>query len=173
MSFRSPLISKFSLFVIPVLCLTAAAFADKSHDRTQFGHDVTVNAGDEVGEVTCFGCSVRVRGRVAGDVTTFGGSIVLEDEGEVGGDATTFGGGLRMDAGAKVDGDAVVFGGHLRRDPAATVGGDVTNFGGSFWLVLIFGLPLAILGAFIALVVWLVRMLTRSSVPAPATPAIR
>ena len=78
-----------------------------------------------------------------------------------------------MDAGAKVDGDAVVFGGHLRRDPAATVGGDVTNFGGSFWLVLIFGLPFAILGAFIALVVWLVRMLTRSSVPAPATPATR
>jgi large exoprotein involved in heme utilization and adhesion len=173
MKARFPFVARVSLCLLACLSLTAAALADKSHDRTQFGHDITVNAGDEISEVTCFGCSVRVRGHVDGDVTTFGGSIVLEEEGEVGGDATSFGGGVRLDAGAKVDGDTTVFGGHLRRDPLSTVGGDVTNFGGSFWLILIFGLPFAILGAFIALVVWIVRLLTRPTAPSVATPAIR
>jgi hypothetical protein len=109
-----------------------------------------------------------VRGRVAGDVTTFGGSIQIEDAGEVNGDATSFAGGMRLDGGTKVDGDVTVFGGKLRRDSSASIGGDVANFGGGFWVVLVFGLPLIIFGALIALVVWLVRLVLRRSVPATA-----
>ena len=30
------------------------AFAEGSHDRTQFGHDVTVGSDEKVAEVTCF-----------------------------------------------------------------------------------------------------------------------
>ena len=40
--------------------------------------------------------------------------------------------------------------------------------GGTFWLLLIFGLPFVILGAFIALIVWIVRMATRRQAPVPA-----
>ncbi len=145
-----------------------AAFAGNSHDRTQFGHDITIGPNDEVTEVTCFACSVRVRGHVAGDVTTFGGSIQIEDAGEVNGDATSFAGGMRLDGGTKVDGDVTVFGGKLRRDSSASIGGDVANFGGGFWVVLVFGLPLIIFGALIALVVWLVRLMLRRSIPAAA-----
>ena len=119
-------------------------------------------------EVTCFGCSVRVLGRVAGDVTTFGGGVVVEDQGQIGGDLTSFGGNLRMEKAANIGGDVTVFGGRIRRDDSAKIGGDVATFSGTFWLLLIFGLPFVILGAFIALIVWIVRMATRRQAPVPA-----
>jgi hypothetical protein len=147
---------------------STAALADGAHERTQFGHDIVVGANDEVGDATCFGCSVRIRGHVTGDVTTFGGSVIVEDTGEVAGDTTTFGGNVRLSRATKINGDLTVFGGRIRRDPEAMVHGDVTNLGGPIWLFLIFGLPLILLGAFIALVVWLIRRLLRPSVPAAA-----
>lgn len=152
-----------------LLAFAVPAYADGSHDRTQFGHDVTVGSDEKVAEVTCFGCSVRIRGRVDGDVTTFGGSVVVERDASVGGDTTTFGGDVRLDGGANVK-SLTVFGGRIRRDSGATVGGDVTTFGGgaALWLFIVFGLPLLLLGAFIALIVWLVRRFTRPAVPVAA-----
>jgi len=153
-----------------VLALGAPAFADGSHDRTQFGHDVTIGADEKVSEVTCFSCSVRIRGHVDGDVTTFGGSVAVERDGFIGGDTTTFGGDVRLDGGASVK-DLTVFGGRIRHDSGASVGGDVTTFGGGagLWLFIVFGLPFLILGAFIVLIVWLVRRFTRRpEVPLPA-----
>ena len=61
-----------------------------------------------------------------------------------------------------------VFGGRIHRDPAASIGGDVTNFSGFIWIFLIFVLPLFVIGGFIALIIWVVRRLTRSSVPVSA-----
>jgi cytoskeletal protein CcmA (bactofilin family) len=151
-----------------VIVISTASFADGPHERTQFGRDIVVGSNDEVTDATCFGCTVRIRGHVAGDVTTFGGSVIVEDAGEVAGDTTTFGGDVRLSRGTKINGDVTVFGGRIRRDPEATVHGDVTNFGGPVWLFVIFGLPLVLLGAFIALIIWLVRRLLRPTVPAAA-----
>lgn len=156
-----------SLLSIFVIGLCGISFADSPHERTQFGHDILVGPGEEVTEVTCFGCSVRIRGKVQGDATSFGGNILVQDQGEIGGDTTTFGGGVRLDPGAKVS-SVTVFGGRLHRDPEATVNGDVTTFTGSIWLVLMFGLPLVMLGAFIALIVWLIRRLSRPALPVTA-----
>jgi len=149
--------------------LAASAVAQGSHERTQFGHDITIGADETASEATCFGCSVHVRGRVDGDVTTFGGSVVIDRDASVGGDTTTFAGDVRLDQGAKVK-DVAVFGGRLRRDPGAEVAGDITNFAGgsALWLFLIFGLPFVLLGAVIALIVWLVRRFTRPPVPVAA-----
>ena len=156
-------------FVIAVLTFSLPAFAGGSHDRTQFGHDVTVGADEEVTEVTCFGCNVRVRGNVAGDVTTFGGTILVEDGGEIGGDLTSFGGDVRLDSGAKVQ-SMTVFGAKIRRDPGASVSGDVTTFAGgaALWLFLILGLPFLILGSITALIVWLVRRFSQPRLPVTA-----
>jgi Polymer-forming cytoskeletal len=165
---RLPLILRLCLVSLLIAFVSGAAFADKSRERTQFGHDITVSPDEETSEVTCFGCSVRIRGHVTGDVTTFGGSVTVEDDAEVAGDLTAFGGSVRLNGPVKVNGDLAVFGGRIHRDSASTVGGDVTNLGGGFWIVLIFGLPLIFLGAFIALVVWLVRLLVRPRVPAAA-----
>jgi hypothetical protein len=151
-----------------VLILSAAAFADEPRERTQWGHTISIGPGEEADEATCFGCSVRIRGHVNGDVTTFGGSIIVEDEGKIGGDATAFAGTLRLDEGTSVSGDVAVFGGRLQRNPSATIGGDTTEFRGGFWLFLIFALPFVFLGALIALIIWIVRRFTRRTVPVTA-----
>lgn len=148
------------------LALSTAAFAN--HDRTQVGHTISVGPDEEVSDATCFGCSIRVRGRVTGDVTAFGGSIVIEDQGQVNGDATVFGGDIRIDKAAKIARDVTVFGGRIRRDPASSVGGDVTTMGGPGWIVLIFLVPLIFVGLFVALIVWLIRRLMRPQVAAAA-----
>jgi len=147
---------------------STCAYADGGRDRTQVGSNISVGPGEEVGEVTCFGCSVRVRGQVSGDITTFGGTVVIEDQAQVGGDITTFGGGIRLGKDATVNGDVTVFGGRLQRDPAATVGGDVTRMGGPGWVLVIFLAPLVFLGFFLALIVWVIRRLLRRSVPVAA-----
>ena len=152
--------------MVSALCLPA--FADGTGDRTQFGHDITIGTGEEVTEVTCFGCSVRIRGKVTSDVTTFGGNIVVEDGGEVGSDLTSFGGNVHLSSGAKADAGVTVFGGRLQRDPNASIAGDVTTFSGFGWLLLIFVLPLVVLGAIVALIIWLIRLILRPGVPATA-----
>jgi hypothetical protein len=160
-----PWLIRLSLIAV----LATPAVAEGSHDRTQFGHDISVGSDEEVAEVTCFGCSVRIRGHVDGDVTTFGGSIVLERDAKVGGDTTSFAGDVRLDSGAKVK-DVTIFGARFHRDPQASVGGDVTTFagGGALWLFLIFGLPFVILGAIIALIVWLIGRSRRPALPVAA-----
>ena len=168
MSSNARLVLRICSRLLFLVALSSTAFADGARDRTQFGHNIIVGPGEEASDVTCFGCSVRVRGRVTTDVTTFGGSIVVEDEGQIGGDATSFGGDVRLEKEVKVQGDVTVFGGQIRRDATATIGGDVTNFGGTGWLILVFGLPLAIFGAFLAFIVWLVRRLMRPAMPVAA-----
>lgn len=169
MSIRHKSLRWFVTAVAFCLLSTVGVFADDAPDRTHFGHNITVGPNEEVSDVTCFGCSIRVLGHVDGDVTTFGGSIILEDQAQVTGDATVFAGGIRLDKNAKVDGDVSAFGGRVMRDPEATVQGDITNFSSPGWLLLIFVLPLMLFGGIVGLVVWLVwRVVRRPSVPQPA-----
>lgn len=162
-------IGLLALAVLFSLTFATSAWAAKSApDHTQAGSDITVAPDEQTGELTCFGCSVRVRGHVMGDVTTFGGSVNLEEGGQIDGEVTTFAGGVRMEKGVQVKGDVTVFGGRIRRDATATIEGEVTNFGGGAWVVFIFALPLIFLGLFVAFVVWLIRKLTQPRVPAAA-----
>jgi hypothetical protein len=167
MRIHSYLLAWFSVCVL-VAGLSSTAFGEASRERTQFGHDVIVGPGEEVSEITCFGGSVRVRGHVAGDVVAFGGNLVVEEDGSVGGDATVFGGGVRLEKTAKIGGDVTIFGGKIRRDAESQVGGDITNFSGGLWLPLMVALPVIILGAIVALIIWMIRRLTRTGVVAPA-----
>jgi hypothetical protein len=168
MGFYTRLLVRFTACSCVVAFACSGAWAERSQDRTQFGHDISISSGEEATELTCFGCNVHVRGHVTSDVTTFGGNIVLEDEGEIAGDVTAFGGNVRLDKGTRVGGDLTLFGGRMRRDPQAEIKGEVSLFSGSLWLLLVFGLPLLMLGAFVALIVWLVRLMTRNHVPAAA-----
>jgi len=157
-----------SASLIFMVAVSSIAFADRERERTHVGNNIIIGPDEEVSEATCFGCSIRVRGHVSGDVTAFGGSIVVEDQGQVNGDATTFGGDIRIEKTAKIARDVTVFGGRIRRDPTSTVGGDVTTMGGPGWMFLIFLVPLIFFGLFVALIVWLIRKLLRPSVPATA-----
>lgn len=160
----------FCLALVTVIGMPAYANEPReSHDRTQFGHEIVIGTDEKSGDVTCFSCSVRIRGQVAGDVTTFGGTVTIEQDGEVTGDTTVFAGDLRLEPGAKVRA-VTVFGGKVRRDPTATIHGDVTNFAGgtALWLFVIFGLPFVFLGALIALVIWIIRRVSRPAIPVAA-----
>jgi len=151
--------------LLSMLAVSSLAFGDQSEDRTRFRHNISVGANEEVGDVTCFGCSIHIKGHAAGDVTTFGGSIIIDENGRVDGDVTTFAGNMRIDKQVTINGDVTLLGGRLHRDPAATVGGDVTNLGAAgIWIVLIFLDPFVIFGLFVAGIVWLIRRLLRPAV---------
>ena len=167
MRIRLGLFASISVCVF-IAGLSSATFGEASRERTQFGHDVIVGPNEEVSEINCFGGSVRVRGHVAGEVTVFGGNVVIEEDGSVGGDATVFGGGVRLEKTAKLGGDLTIFGGKICRDAESQVGGDITNFSGGFWLPLMVALPVIFIGAIVALIIWLIRRFTRTGVPAPA-----
>lgn len=158
------------LALAALFTLTSTAFAatNQDPDYTQIGHNVNVGAGQQVGDVTCVGCSIHIRGTISGDATTIGGSIYVEDQGQVSGDVTSVAGSIRLGSEAKVKGDATVVGGEIRRAAGAQVSGDVTSVGGTFWGIMILICPLLILGLIIALVIWLVQRNRGQAVPAAA-----
>jgi predicted acyltransferase (DUF342 family) len=136
-------------------------------DRFQVNNDIQIQANEKVGDVTCLNCSIRVTGRVAGDVTTINGNIVAEQGASISGDVTTVRGSARVENGAQVAGDLTAIAGNVRRDPQASVGGDVASLNGGGWVFLIFLVPFAVLGGIIALIIWLIQR-SRQPVPVPA-----
>ena len=127
---------KVSLFRhLPLVALTFAllvppAFAKGSADYTQFGHDIRIAPDQKVGELTCFNCSVYVRGQVGGDITTFHGNIVIEPNAVVAGEVTSFLGEIRAASGSKIGGDTTVFAGNLIVEQDGMIGGEATSLGG-------------------------------------------
>ena len=140
--------------------LSSAALATPAETAPKWDSNITIGPDEEVSDATCFGCSIRVRGHVSGDVTAFGGSIVVEDQGQVGGDATAFGGDVRLDKEVKV---ARRRHGIRRPDSAAIPRPQSPamspTMGGRGWMLLIVLAPFIILGLFVAFVVWLIRRL--------------
>ncbi len=94
-------------------------------DRTIFGSNARIEAGEVVDDVTVFGGNVEVLGHVTGDLTVFGGNVHVKEGARVDGDASLLGGNLTLDKGTSVGKDVSVLGGNLQRDDGATVGGDV------------------------------------------------
>jgi hypothetical protein len=152
----------FAILVVP-----STTFAETNPDRFQMNHDIHIQADEKVGDVTCIGCAVYVRGQVSGDVTAIAGSVVAEPGSSIAGDVTTIGGNARVESGSQVAGDLTAIGGDLRRDPQASVAGSVTTVGGRGWVFLIFLLPFAVLGGIIALIIWLIQR-SRRPIPVPA-----
>jgi cytoskeletal protein CcmA (bactofilin family) len=120
---------------LPVVALAFAvllpsAFAKGPADYTQFGHDIRIAADQKVGELTCFNCSVYVQGQVNGDITTFHGNIVIEQNAAVSGEVTSFLGQIRAANGSKIGGDATVFLGNLVLEQDGMLNGEATSFAG-------------------------------------------
>jgi cytoskeletal protein CcmA (bactofilin family) len=150
------------------LFLSCTAFAKENPEYTQIGRDINIGPTQEVGDVTCIGCSIHIRGQVAGEATTVAGSIFIEGQGQVAGDVTAVAGNLRLEDEVRIAGEATVVGGEIRRAPGAQVSGDVTSVGGHVWVPFILISPFLFLGLLVALVVWLVQHMRGPSVPAAA-----
>jgi hypothetical protein len=157
----------FSVAIVSLLLLSSAAVS-QDKDFTHWGRSINIGPNDEATDVTCFGCSIHIRGQVSGDVTAFLGSITIENEAQVAGDVTAFCGDMRLVDSARVDGDATVFGGHLHRDPNFEVGGTASSMGSRAVVLLIAMVPVVLLGLLVPGLIWLIRRLRRPPVPAAA-----
>ena len=149
--------------LILMLIVSTAALAQKSdEDRVEFGHNITIQEGQTSGDVSCFNCSVYVRGRVNGDIAVFGGRVVVE--GSVKSDIAVFWGTVRLEDGAQAGGDVAVFGGAIRRAPTAAIHGEVVSFG-RVWVLLPVVMLVVIAWLIIALIVWLLTRNRRAPAP--------
>ena|SRR5437868_9660536 len=154
------------LNLLVILVLTSLAWARGNPDITQFGHDIRVEPGQKVADVTCFNCSIYLRGESTSDLTAFHGNIFVGQDAVVAGDVTSFLGDARLSDGARISGDVLVFGGMLHRQPGAMVSGDVTTFENKFLVFLMLLSPFVVLAAIVALIVWVVqRNRRRTGVP--------
>jgi hypothetical protein len=148
--------------LVLLLIAVPLASAKSKQDRVQIGSGIVVHEGEEVGDIVCVGCGVKVQG-TCGDVVAIGGGVVIE--GQVRGDVVAVGGGVKLREGAHIAGDVVTVGGGLSRDPGSEVKGEVVSQGGAWMLPLLILVPLIPVILIVALIWWLI---TRSNRPQAA-----
>lgn len=152
----------FAIFLLVADALPASARSGSKQDRVQFGSSISINEGEEVGDLVCIGCSVRVVGS-CGDAVAIGGSVLVE--GQVRGDVVAVGGGVRLNEAAEVSGDVVTVGGGLSRDPGSVVKGEIVSQGGGYVMPLLIIVPLIPVVLIVALIWWLISRSNRPRVP--------
>ncbi len=109
------------LSVCFLLGLLPAAFgAPGNQDRVMVGEDILVGAHEELHDVVCIGCSIRLEGKVNGDAVVIGGSLIVE--GEALGEAVAIGGSVEVPG--VVHSNVTAVAGSV--GIAGTSGGDVT-----------------------------------------------
>jgi hypothetical protein len=142
--------------------VTPRSLYARDGDHVHIGRSITVDEGEDGGNLVCIGCSIRVEGNCE-DVVAVGGSVMVD--GAVKGDVVAVGGGVLLGDNASVSGDVVTVGGRLSRHPNAVVKGTVSEQSGGFLLLGVFLIPLIPLILLAALIVWLA---SRNRRPAPA-----
>ncbi|PYX38641.1 MAG: hypothetical protein DMG73_15315 [Acidobacteria bacterium] len=151
-----------------LLGLSGLVMAEENPSRSQTNHDIRVEPGQKVGDLSCINCSIYIRGDVAGDVFALHGNVVIDGGASVAGDIATLFGDIRVANGGSVAGDVAAIGGAVRRQPQAAIAGDVASLEGKGWLLLLLLCPLVILGLMTALIVWLVHLYRRRRTVAAA-----
>ena len=131
-----------------------ALYASSKGDRVQIGKSIIIEENEQVGDVVCIGCSIRMS-ESCGDVVAIGGSIIVD--GTVKGDAVAVGGEVRLRENASIAGDVVTVGGGLNRSPGATVRGDVKSQPAAPIVLAMVLVPLIPVILVVALIVWLLR----------------
>lgn len=132
---RRPVLLWGAAFLFLCLCCalaigTGVFFSfSRSCSQGNAGSSVMVLQGQKTDDVRACGGNVTVLGHVTGDVTDYGGRIMVAESGRVDGDIQSYGGSVEI-AGV-VGGDAKSYGGRITLDDAAQVGGDVVTYGGS------------------------------------------
>lgn len=151
--------TKSALLLAAAALLSSVAVARHDEDapeRSQTNRDIWVQANQKAGDLSCFNCSVHVRGQVNGDVVALHGNVMVETGGQVAGDVAAILGDVRVEKTATIGGDVAAIGGKILLDPEGSIGGDRAAFN-KFWVFLIVLFPFFLLGLLIALIVWLVQ----------------
>lgn len=150
-----------AIFVTAAAVLPASARSGSGNDRVQFGSSINVSEEEQVGDLVCIGCSIRVAG-TCGDIVAIGGRIELE--GHAKGDVVAIGGGARLGENAQVGGDVVTIGGALARAQGSEIGGEIVSQGGGYVFPLLIVVPLIPVILIVALVWWLITRNNRQPV---------
>jgi hypothetical protein len=170
-----PVLSRLRILaaVAAFLILPVSFAAAQDHSEFQMSHDIRVDPGQETNDLSCINCSIRIQGNVKGDVFAMNGNVVLEQGAQVSGDISTIHGDVRLGQGSKVGGDIAAIAGTVRRDSQAAVGGDIASMAGAGWSLLVFIVPLMLLGGFIALIIWLIQRSRRPAAMPAQQPVLR
>jgi predicted acyltransferase (DUF342 family) len=150
-----------AIFVLAAAVLPASAKSGGNSDRVQFGSSINVSEDEQVGDLVCIGCSIRVAG-TCGDIVAIGGRIELE--GHAKGDVVAVGGGVRLGENAQVGGDVVTIGGQLARGNGSEVNGEIVSQGGGYVIPLLIIVPLIPVILIVALIWWLITRSNRRQV---------
>ena len=155
-----------AIFVLAASALPATAKSGSGNGRVQIGSNINVTEDEQVGDIVCLGCSVRVSG-TCGDIVVIGGRIDLA--GHAKGDVVAIGGPVRLGESAQVGGDVVTIGGELARENGSEVGGEIVSQGGRYVLPLLIFAPLIPVILIVALIWWLITRSNRRR-PVQAQP---
>lgn len=114
-----------------VLALVLPTFAGVASAQSQqrVGASVTVLEGETVNGFTSYAGRIVVNGRVEGDLTAFGGRVVIAEGAEVTGRVRAFGGSVVV--AGETGGNAVAYAGHVNITESANVRGSLGGVGGS------------------------------------------
>ncbi len=152
-----PRVCRYAVMLLAAVgaLFSSSMFAEQNSDQVHIGRDIYVQPQDKAGDLVCVGCSIYIRGQVAGDAVAVGGSVVLEQGAQVAGGVTTVVGDIRLQTGTQIAGDVAAVAGMVKRDPQSKIVGDVTSLGGAGWMLLILVAPLVLFGGFVVLIIWL------------------
>lgn len=126
--FEDPLTTYALRSFLLTLLLAPVAIAQAPGNRTYFGQDIYVAAGQEVHNATCFFCSIQAEGDVTGHALVVFGSLDLSGQMKEG--ATVIGGNAVVDSQARIGGDTVVLGGNAVYETDESLAGSAYVLGG-------------------------------------------
>jgi len=146
----------FAVFLFAISALNAHA----EGDRVSFMRDITVASDEDVQDVVCFLCSIRIEGPVHQDAVAFLGSI--HADAPIQGDAVAFLGNIALGPEAHVGGDCVTVLGSVTQHGNGQVGQDLVQLPMALILVPI---------CFLIFLVYLIRSVVRRAyTPYPMPP---
>jgi hypothetical protein len=154
-----------AFFLLTAAFAAASTPARADRDAVQFFSNIHVTADAPVHDAVCFFCSVRVEGKVTGDIVVFFGNVHLagdaqhdvvnffgevkaEDNSSIEGDLVSFFGSVRLGKNVMVGKDLVSMVGTLHTADSASVGGDRVRQSG--WIILT---PLLVILLIVVLIV--------------------
>jgi len=151
------------LFLAILAIFFVAAAVPRAHaddDRVSFFNSINVAEGEDVHDVVCILCSIRIEGAAHGDAVAILGSI--RSNGPINGDAVSILGNVNLGSDAHVGGDCVAILGSVRHSAGNQVGKDLVEIPFALLLIPIF---------FFIGIIYLIRTAVyRSRLPYPMPP---
>ena len=115
----------FVTFLLAAAALAAATPARAQNDSVQFFNDIHVTPESPLHDAVCFFCSVRVDGKVTGDVAVFFGDVHLAGDAQH--DVVNFFGNIIAEDNSSIDEDLLSVFGTVHLGNHVTIGRDMTT----------------------------------------------